>query len=269
MMDRARWAALFETARSSDAAADLVLLADAAPDTDTRVEALGAAVRALQAAGAADFADRQLERLRGLAPAVAERLRLSPEPPRPRPPAITTAVVFGGHMVDAPGRRTPRFPGIFAEPVAVEIRNALGRIGVRAGDRAIASAAAGGDLLFIDAALSAGMTVTACLPSAEERFMETSVSFAGPEWTTLYARLTRSQAVTVRQMPELELVGESIYERCNRWMAYLALGCGAATVRGIVVWDGKPGDGPGGTGHLYEVLREYGIPVDVISPGSL
>jgi hypothetical protein len=48
------------------------------------------------------------------------------------------------------------------------------------------------------------------------------------------------------------------YERNNRWALYSALIYGIERVRLVALWDGKGGDGPGGTGHMVSEVRRLG-----------
>ena len=50
--------------------------------------------------------------------------------------------------------------------------------------------------------------------------------------------------------------GVTVFERCNLWLLYTALPYGVDKVRFICLWDGKKGDGPGGTAHMYEEVKE-------------
>ena len=50
-----------------------------------------------------------------------------------------------------------------------------------------------------------------------------------------------------------------IYERCNRWLLYTAIGYGTKKTNFICLWDGNAGDGKGGTKHMLdEVTRRTG-----------
>ena len=68
-------------------------------------------------------------------------------------------VLFSGHMIDAPDRKTPRFPPDKEPVAATAIADALAKIGAAKGDLAICGGACGGDLLFAEAALARGMRV--------------------------------------------------------------------------------------------------------------
>jgi hypothetical protein len=48
------------------------------------------------------------------------------------------------------------------------------------------------------------------------------------------------------------------YEQNNRWMLEAAKRFGAQKVDFICLWNGQQGDGPGGTRHLMEEVRNNG-----------
>ena len=52
--------------------------------------------------------------------------------------------------------------------------------------------------------------------------------------------------------------GDNPYERNIRWALYSTLCYGIDRVRLIVLWDGKGGDGPGGTGYMVREVRQLG-----------
>jgi hypothetical protein len=49
----------------------------------------------------------------------------------------------------------------------------------------------------------------------------------------------------------------NIYERNNLWLLYSALAHGLGKVFFVALWDGKGGDGPGGTQHMVEIFNDY------------
>src|SRR5689334_19370013 len=85
-------------------------------------------------------------------------------------------LLFSGHMVDAPGRETPRFPKELVPMAAVRIAATLEQIGAGPEDLAICQAAAGGDLLFLEACQQRGVRVQIRLPFAEPDFVERSIA---------------------------------------------------------------------------------------------
>jgi len=182
-------------------------------------------------------------------------------------------ILFSGHMVDRPGREPPRFPEEKAAAAAQRIARELAAIGAGRGDLGIAQAASGGDLLFAQACLAAGMRLEIYLPQREAEFIAGSVAFAAPHWQRDYDALKDSRDVTFRVMPD-ELGptpdGTGLYDRCNLWMLHSALSCGLAKVGYITLWNGQPGDGPGGTDHMVELVRRLsGRSPVVIDPADL
>ena len=176
-------------------------------------------------------------------------------------------------MVDKAGRTTPRFPEAKVAAAAARIADELNQLGAEPGDLGIAQAASGGDLLFTRACLDRGMRLEIHLPQREPEFLAASVSFAAPHWMADYDALRSCKGVAFRIMPD-ELgptpEGVGIYDRCNRWMLNAALSNGLAKVAFLALWDGKTGDGAGGTEDVVAlVLRLTGRQPVVIDPATL
>jgi hypothetical protein len=176
----------------------------------------------------------------------------SPEPPR-------EVALFSGHMIDAPGREKPRFlPD--KEPIAARaIAEALADLRLGPADLAICGGACGGDLLFAEAALARGARLELYIPFDEPTFLEKSVDFADRDWR---ARYFAAKALAVLHVAPSELgpirEEEDAYERNNRWMLDSAVRFGADKVDFICLWNGEGGDGPGGTRHMMEEVRQRG-----------
>ena len=218
-----------------------------------------------EAAAVIDRAEQQLRALVGSRP--EERL----EPGR--------VVVFSGHMIDNPADRgesktkPPRFPPSKIPAAAARIRAALEEIGAGAGDLALCGGASGGDLLFAEACLDRGMRLELHLARAESEFLAESVTFADPDrrWERSFTRAKEEGTVLV--MPE-ELgpppEGVSAHDRCNRWIVYTAMSHGLGKVSFIALWDGAPGDGPGGTENMVDLVRQLtGRQPILIDPATL
>ncbi|WP_370098012.1 hypothetical protein [Bradyrhizobium yuanmingense] len=168
----------------------------------------------------------------------------------------TTVVLFSGHMIDAPGRKTPRFPPDRAPAAAAAIVDTLTAIGVTEGDIAICGGACGGDLLFAEAGLTRGMRLEIYIPFDEPQFLTNSVEFAGGDWRGRY--LAAKSRGTLYVMPEEQgplPAGENAYERNNQWMLERATRFGDDKLAFVCLSDGKGGDGPGGAKHLIEKAR--------------
>lgn len=186
------------------------------------------------------------------------------------------AVVFTGHIVDLPGRTPPRFPPSMVPAAAARIATALAALDAGTGDLALTQGAAGGDLLFIEAAQACGMPVQLLQPFAEAQFLAASVLPHGEAWLARYAamraRLDASHPIlaapaVLGALPE----GADTYERCNQWLLDHARSQAGSTagVRLIALWNGAGGDGPGGTAHMVRTVRAQGGLVTVIDTRSL
>ncbi|WP_425906685.1 hypothetical protein [Nitrobacter sp. TKz-YC02] len=167
-----------------------------------------------------------------------------------------TIALFSGHMIDAPDRKTPRFPQHQEPHADAAITNVLSRIGVIPGDLAICGGACGGDLLFAEACLARNMRLEIYIPFEEPTFLANSVDFAGGNWHDRYHAVTSK--ATLHIMPE-DLgplpAGENAYERNNQWMLEKAARFGDEKIAFISLWNGEGGDGPGGARHFIDEAR--------------
>ena len=183
-------------------------------------------------------------------------------------------LLFSGHRMDEPEREPPRFPPALEADAARRIAAVLDRLKVGEKTIAFCQAAAGGDLLFLEAALKRGATCHVLLPFDEPTFLERSVlsSQNGEGWCDRYYALKdlygRREEGSSRLKPRLQLrempdalgptpeLNVNPFERCNLWELYSAQACGIAKLRFITLWDGSSGgDGPGGTAHLLRQVK--------------
>ena len=84
-------------------------------------------------------------------------------------------ILFSGHMVDAPGRPTARFPADKEAIAAQKIAEVLAALAAGPDDLALCQAAAGGDLLFVEACQQRGVRCQILLPLREPEFIERSI----------------------------------------------------------------------------------------------
>jgi ribosomal protein S27AE len=168
-------------------------------------------------------------------------------------------------MIDAPDRKTPRFPRTaLAETKAkamiqqaVTAEKALaegGAIGISGG-------ACGGDVLFQEICRDMNISTRLFLALPQDKFQQESVQHGGPDWVERYRNLCeRTSPVILADSDELPrwLRGKAqytIWERSNLWMLSHALamvqGQGARLTL-ISLWDGKGEDGPGGTADMVQ-----------------
>ena len=174
--------------------------------------------------------------------------------PAENPP--NKVVLFTGHMIDAPDRKTPRFSPDKEPAAAAAIADALSKIRVTRGDLAICGGACGGDLLFAEACLARAMRVEIYIPFEEPAFLAESVDFAGANWHERY--LAAKARATLHVAPD-ELgplpAGQNAYERNNQWMLAQAARFGRDRMAFISLWNGQGADGPGGAQHLMDEAR--------------
>jgi len=166
------------------------------------------------------------------------------------------ALLFSGHMIDAPGRSRPRFPPALEAAVDTAIRSVVDRLQPSGDDVAICSGACGGDLLFAEAVLDRGVPIRMYLPFDEATFLDTSVNFANARWAERFHVVARkAQRFIAPDMLGRLHDGADPFERTNQWMLDEALRLGSEGVSFVCVWNGEGGDGPGGTKHMIDTIR--------------
>ena len=140
--------------------------------------------------------------------------------------------LFSGHMIDAPGRSSPRFPASKEGDVAAWLTRTLSTLDAGSQDLALTQGSSGGDLLFTEACLERGVKVHWLQPFDEPHFITASVVRSGESWRDRYlkarARLSapiRSAADALGDPPRGTTEGYA-YERCNLWLLFTALSWG-------------------------------------------
>jgi class 3 adenylate cyclase len=175
---------------------------------------------------------------------------------------MSSTILFTGHMIDRPGRAAPRFPASMEQRVAHRIAGELESLGATDG---FSSAACGGDILFLEAMLGRGGRIHITLPCAVAAFRRDCVDvIPGADWDVRFDRLLAAAHA-------VEILGEEYAsdnavasECCNRVIFGLAERCarergGSALV--LALWDGRPGDAPGGTASAVHFCRHHGVAV--------
>ncbi len=174
-------------------------------------------------------------------------------------------VVCSGHMFDKVGRKHARFPHALEDRVRQEIRRKLAQMEAHVG---FSSLACGTDMLFAEALLERGGEVNIVLPFSKQDFKRASVDFIPDH--SLSERFERilENAATVTVLNEFgEAKDGAAYEYCNQALKGLALLKGqflGIDVMPLAVWDGRKGDGRGGTQNFVEYWEKRGSRVEVI-----
>lgn len=180
--------------------------------------------------------------------------------------------LFSGHMIDSQQRKTVRFPQKKESIAAKAIVNQLKELDAGSEDLAICGGACGGDLLFAEAALTLNLHLELRLPFDIPEFIQNSVSFAGDKWRDRFYQVKDNPNTNLFLMlDELGALPENInpYERNNLWQLYSALSWGVEKVHCICLWDGKGGDGPGGTRHMHDSIKQRSGHVYVLATNTL
>jgi class 3 adenylate cyclase len=195
---------------------------------------------------------------------ILEQQQADPEPIESCFP-IPHVAVFAGHLIDRPERVPARFPAAFEQGVRQQLIEVLRRHNIGFG---YASAANGGDILFLEALHEIGAEQTVVLPYNRTQFLQDSVDVVpGANWAERYwSALGRAAQVTTASEQRM-LTGAMSYE-----YGFLLLD-GMAAVRAeeldtrllcVALWDRQSGDGPGGTATAIEHWRQAGREVEVV-----
>jgi hypothetical protein len=180
-------------------------------------------------------------------------------------------IVATGHRADAAGRASPRFPNT-KECIdkarawlreAIEKEKALTEGSISG----IGGAASGADLLFHEVCKELGIATRVVLPIPVEDYRRESVADGGPEWMEKFAKLMQQNApIILRDSAKLppwtrDIRSYGVFQRGNIWMVEDALQRPNADTTLIALWNGKAGDGPGGTADMVRLAQEHGAKV--------
>ncbi|MGD9705071.1 MAG: hypothetical protein AB7Q42_11420 [Acidimicrobiia bacterium] len=95
-------------------------------------------------------------------------------------------LVHAGNRVDLPGRGTPRFPPALVPLVRRRVAQVLTDLRPRG---VVSAAAAGADLIVLEEAIEAGITIHLALPLGVEQFRARAVEDLGGDWAERYDRV--------------------------------------------------------------------------------
>lgn len=178
-------------------------------------------------------------------------------------------VVFAGHMIDQEGRESERFPLRLQDSVAQTIRQWLQEQHALIG---FSSAACGSDILFLEQLLELQGAAHIVLPFPEAEFIKESVAVAPGGWQERFDRVVDLATQVVYASPERTQTGAVSYDYANLMLHGLAATRAReldSTLLGLVVWDGRSGDGPGGTANIVHDWHELNVPVHRIDISTI
>lgn len=176
-------------------------------------------------------------------------------------------LLFTGHMIDQPGRKTSRFPpekeAAARKAIEAQVQLVMNQEQGRE-IRGIAGGACGGDIIFHEVCQSLGIRTEMFLSLPREAYISESVAFAGNNWLDrfdkLYTTLPHRVLASSKALP-IWLQKKSPYDfwsRSNLWMLYNALSNDSINMTLLALWDGQGGDGEGGTADMVELVRKQG-----------
>ncbi len=182
---------------------------------------------------------------------------------------IPRIVIFTGHMIDKKDRKSKRFPSEIEHDIYEKIAEELDSLDAAIG---YSSAACGSDILFLEALIKQCGEANILLPFKRDEFREESVdNINGEQWGYRYLWLLQN-AQNVVEVSQNKLGRGSIsYQYTNLLLlGYACLRAKqlGAKLTGLAVWDGKEGDGYGGTASAVEQWRKLGLEHIVIDPTS-
>jgi hypothetical protein len=186
-------------------------------------------------------------------------------------------ILFTGHQIDTPGRKDPRFPAEKESIARAAIRAAVAKEIQEYGSAVgMAGAASGGDILFHEVCEELGVTTRLLLALPPEAYVTESVAPAGPDWVRrFYALRARFPAAPIlaRTQDPPGWMGHrddySIWKRNNLWLLFEALAAGSKNMTLIALWNGKAGDGPGGTAHMIQIAKSRGAETRVLDTNAI
>jgi class 3 adenylate cyclase len=183
---------------------------------------------------------------------------------------VPKVIVFAGHLIDRPTRPHPRFPAALEPIVHDAIRERLARIGPAIG---YAAAACGADLLFLEAMRANGCDTHIVLPYGTDQFQPDSVDYLpGTTWSARFDAALQAATHVVTAAEHRLGDGGMSYEYGFRVLD------GEAAMHAdkldtelvcLAVWDGLPGDGPGGTASSIEHWRRAQRRIEIIDLTAL
>ncbi len=180
---------------------------------------------------------------------------------------IPPVVCATGHVIDPPDRPVARFPATREASVRLRIESLLRRWGVGLG---YSGAAGGADIIFAETIHALGGETCLILPVDRETFCRWSVEGSGGEYVKRYrAALTNAAFVSESPFSRQDLQGGGLWDFGNRMILGNALRRASeleTPLKVLAVWDGKRGDGRGGTADMVALARQCGLTVHVIDP---
>jgi len=133
----------------------------------------------------------------------------------------------------------------------------------------IAGGACGGDILFHELCDEIGIISEMYLALPVDEYKKQSVSFAGPGWDVRFDRLAQKLPVHILPLEKNNNVQENLWAATNLWMLEHANEGEGKNMTLLALWDGKGGDGNGGTEHMINTAKTKGAKINIININKL
>jgi hypothetical protein len=174
------------------------------------------------------------------------------------------AILFSGHMIDAEDREEARFPESKETSVHIKIeKQLLQEIKTKKALIGLAGCACGSDILFHELCDEMNIPSEIYLALPVKEYKKHSVSFAGKKWERRFDRLIKKKSVHILSSGNAD---DTVWTKVNTWMLDAAQKKSEDPITLIAVWDGKEGDGEGGTAHMIRIAEKSGAEIYIITP---
>lgn len=170
-------------------------------------------------------------------------------------------------MIDEKEREDSRFPASKEFKVRAEIQKQLVEENISAKKliAGIAGGACGGDIIFHELCEEIGIPSEMYLAFRVEEYKKKSVSFAGKKWDVRFDNLIKKLPVHILPLEKRNKEENNIWAITNLWMLNHVLKIEGENMTLIALWDGKEGDGNGGTEHMINIARDKGATIKIIN----
>jgi tetratricopeptide (TPR) repeat protein len=184
---------------------------------------------------------------------------------------VPRVLAYTGHMVDEPGRKEARLPATKVGRLRNEIRRRLKNLGALHG---FGTAARGSDIIVLEALHERGLTATIVIPFPAAAFKTTSL---GDSWNERFDNLMSisgfefSKPLFEALPPNAKKLGDA-FAKANKEVFQRAVAFARSLDEKpivLAVWDGQPGDGPGGTADAVQLWMDEGYTPVIIDPRTI
>ena len=177
------------------------------------------------------------------------------------------SILFTGHMIDEIDRKVSRFPANKEMAVKAELRKQLveEKESTKNLLTGIAGGACGGDILFHEICEEIGISTEIYLALPVTEYQKRSVSFAGKLWDVRFNSLIKKSPLHILPVEKRYNTTNNIWAVTNLWMLDHALEVEGKNMTLIALWDGKGGDGNGGTEHMINTAKDKGAKIKIIN----